>query len=305
MDLPGPASPLADLALVQRDVARARDAAAPSRTAGEGDAERLREVAGQFEALFYNQLLRAMRATIPENGFWGQGEATKIYRQMHDQALAERVARGGNLGIADMIVRQMQPAASGEPAELSLRRPARDGLGPDPRGVAAYRRQARPPLTVAPLDRLHRLAAQVGGATADTLGRWHQELGDAAAASGLDPALVLAVVVRESGGNSQAVSHRGAVGLMQLMPGTAGDLGVTDATDPRQNLHGGARYLAAMLRRYDGDLDLALAAYNAGPGTVDRLGRRVPDYPETQRYVQAVKDLANRLGYGSGTNLDK
>jgi soluble lytic murein transglycosylase-like protein len=91
---------------------------------------------------------------------------------------------------------------------------------------------------------------------------------------------------------------------MQLMPGTAREVGVTDASDPAQNLQGGAAYLARMLRRYDGDVDLALAAYNAGPGAVDAAGRQIPDYPETQRYVAAVKDLARRLGAGIGTDLD-
>jgi soluble lytic murein transglycosylase-like protein len=104
---------------------------------------------------------------------------------------------------------------------------------------------------------------------------------------GLDPDLVLAVVAVESNFEPGAVSKKGAQGLMQLMPGTAGDLGVKDALDPATNLDGGARYLQALLKLYRGDLRKALAAYNAGPGAVARHGG-VPPYRETQEYVRKV-----------------
>lgn len=325
MDLPGASQPLPSLSLEQSRLLRARQAVArAARSAGEdpvkrgeavaskraddhsiGDLEALRQVATQFEALFYGQLLRAMRETVPDNGFWGQDGTTKIYRQMHDQALADRMAQSGGLGIADLIVRQFQGGVDPTATPVPIRRPAQDGPVPAARAVAAYRRQAMIDQgTTARLVRLQQRAAEVGGAAADTLRRWQHELVQAAETADLDPALVLAVVVRESAGDPDAVSRRGARGLMQLMPPTARELGVTDPADPLQNLQGGSRYLAGLLRRYDGDLDLALAAYNAGPGTVDRLGRRIPDYPETQHYVAAVKALAARLGHESGTKLD-
>jgi soluble lytic murein transglycosylase-like protein len=104
---------------------------------------------------------------------------------------------------------------------------------------------------------------------------------------GLDPALILAVVDVESRFEARAQSPKGAQGLMQLMPGTAAELGVTDRLDPAANLDGGSRYLDALLRRYRGDLRKALAAYNAGPGAVARYGG-VPPYRETQEYVRRV-----------------
>ena len=104
---------------------------------------------------------------------------------------------------------------------------------------------------------------------------------------GLDPELVLVVVAVESNFEPRAVSKKGAQGLMQLMPATAGDLGVADALDPATNLDGGARYLQALLRLYKGDLRKALAAYNAGPGAVARHGG-VPPYRETQEYVRKI-----------------
>jgi len=111
----------------------------------------------------------------------------------------------------------------------------------------------------------------------------------AARRHGIDPALVLAVVSVESAFQPQAVSPKGAVGLMQLMPRTANALGVEDALDPAQNLDGGARYLGSLLTLYRGDLTRALAAYNAGEGAVARHGG-VPPYRETRTYVRKVLD---------------
>ena len=109
----------------------------------------------------------------------------------------------------------------------------------------------------------------------------------AARRHGLDPELVIAVVSVESGFRPQAVSPKGAQGLMQLMPKTAESLGVADAFDPEQNLDGGARHLGQLLALYDGDVERALAAYNAGEGAVHRH-HGVPPYRETRAYVKKV-----------------
>ncbi len=126
-----------------------------------------------------------------------------------------------------------------------------------------------------------------------------QDAIDAAAlAHGLDPKLLHALVITESAYRADARSPVGAGGLTQLMPGTARELGVRDRFDPIENLRGGADYLARQILRF-GDLRLALAAYNSGPGRVARLGR-IPDIAETQAYVVTVIDcyLARTAGQG-------
>ena len=117
------------------------------------------------------------------------------------------------------------------------------------------------------------------------------EIDAAAASNGIDPALLKGLVSQESGFDPNARSGAGALGLTQLMPGTAAGLGVTNPLDPVQSLQGGAKYLRQQLHRFGGDEKLALAAYNAGPGAVARFGG-IPPYAETQNYVKNVLSKA-------------
>lgn len=122
---------------------------------------------------------------------------------------------------------------------------------------------------------------------------YEREIAVAAREFGVDPALVRAVIHAESAFNETAVSPAGAQGLMQLMPGTARELGVNNAMLATENIRGGVHYLAKMLRRFKGDITLATAAYNAGPGAVGRHGG-IPPYAETRAYVNRVGILHER-----------
>ena len=111
---------------------------------------------------------------------------------------------------------------------------------------------------------------------------------DSASRHGLDPLLLYSIMHQESSFKQRAISHKGARGLMQLMPGTAARFGVTNIFDPRQNIEGGARYVRFLFDRFDGNINLTLAGYNAGEGAVDKYGWRVPPYAETQEYVRRI-----------------
>lgn len=124
---------------------------------------------------------------------------------------------------------------------------------------------------------------------------YKNDINQAALKHGIDPAFVRAVIHAESHFNPRAVSKQGAQGLMQLMPATARELGVKNSLSAQQNINGGVKHLARLLRKYNGDNNLAAAAYNAGEGAVKRHGG-IPPYKETQVYVERVGILHQRYG---------
>jgi soluble lytic murein transglycosylase-like protein len=126
-------------------------------------------------------------------------------------------------------------------------------------------------------------------------GQYDSIIERAALAASVEPNLLRAVIVVESGFNPRAVSKRGAVGLMQLMPATATRFGVSNRYDPRENVHAGARYLRFLIDRFGQDVSLALAAYNAGEGAVERNGGRIPHFTETMAYVPRVLKIYRML----------
>lgn len=199
-------------------------------------------------------------------------------------ARASSAVKVQGLSIQDYLQRRIPshgPAASGKvSSEASFPSP----IDASPKVTVAHNtvskmrtRQKDPPPEPVALEKSHNENQRKILASID----------QAAARFGLAPALIKAVVKAESNYQVRALSPAGAQGLMQLMPATARELGVTDPFDIDQNIRGGAQYLRNMLDQFDGDLHLALSAYNAGPGTVARYGGNVP-YAETRTYVQRV-----------------
>lgn len=172
--------------------------------------------------------------------------------------------------LTQLLAEQQYPSAV-QPADLLY------GGIRQPYIPAAYKAAAEEP--PAPVQTADRSAAQAGGKYSSLIGR-------AAEKYNLPANLIAAVIKQESNFNPQVVSHAGAAGLMQLMPGTAKYLGVADRFDPEQNIMGGAKYLRSMLDQF-GSVETALAAYNAGPGNVKKHGG-IPPFKETQNYVKKV-----------------
>jgi soluble lytic murein transglycosylase-like protein len=159
--------------------------------------------------------------------------------------------------------------------------------------------------TTDPAAALAAMSSPLGAATTTGLANalpasvpYGAQITAAATANGIDPALLAGLIKQESGFNPNAGSPAGARGLTQLMPGTAATLGVSNVLDPAQSIQAGAKYLKQQLDTFGGDVTKALAAYNAGPGAVQRFGG-VPPYAETQNYVRAVQ--ANAASFRSPT----
>jgi soluble lytic murein transglycosylase-like protein len=219
--------------------------------------QKLRQATRAFEGLFLTQLIKVMRATVssPDGDRMAGKSVLGGYADMElGRVLAER--RG--TGLAEMLYEAVKPR------------------GAEPTRPGAVKRTLGPP---SPRPLAPTYSASVP--------RYEPIVQQAARRHGLSPQLIRAVITVESAGDPRARSPRQAKGLMQLTDSTAGMLGVTDVWDPQQNIDAGARYLRRLLDRFDGNLEHALAAYNAGPTTVQRYGG-TPPYPETRAYVKRV-----------------
>lgn len=220
------------------------------------DLEKLKKVAQDFEAILVNQILKSMRKSMPKSDLFGEGVASEFYTGMFDESIAKSVASKGGFHIADTII-------------ASFTDDDRNGL--PVQTINDYR--LRPISTEAKPTK-----------TQD----WDRGIiAQAAQRYALDPKLIEAVIKVESNYKADAVSDKGAVGLMQLMKATADNLGVKNRYDARQNIFGGAKYLRSMLNRFDGNLEFAVGAYNAGPSAVEKYNG-IPPYKETRRYVEKV-----------------
>jgi soluble lytic murein transglycosylase-like protein len=170
-----------------------------------------------------------------------------------------------------------------------IRKPGKVIIRNDGNSITAYRFFGNIREALVTLRSSRGLAYQpYGGVVFDSNAEAPVLFKEAAQTHGIDPRLLMAIAHRESAMNPNATSRAGACGLMQLMPATARFLGISNIFDPRENVFGAARYVRTLLDTFHGDLDLTLAAYNAGPGAVQRYNG-VPPYPETRAYVRIVR----------------
>jgi Rod binding domain-containing protein len=246
--------------------------------------QKAKEAAKAFETLFASMMLKSMRDAVPrqENDFIPNSLGEKIYTEMLDEQYGSMLSKNGNLGLADLILKQISGDNQTGSALNMLR-----GLGQS----AAWM-----------LDK----AFIPSKTSTDTqslqngISQWQTYINEASRKFGVDTNLIAAVIAQESAGNPSAVSPKGAKGLMQLMDSTASEVGVSQVFQPRQNILGGTKYLRQLLDKYNGDETLALASYNAGPAAVDKYNG-VPPYDETRRYVENVKALKRGFSTQSAT----
>jgi soluble lytic murein transglycosylase-like protein len=237
---------------------------------------KIQKVAQDFEALFTSMMLKSMRKTVGDNPLMPESFGEKIYTEMLDDEYSKMMGKHASLGLADLVVKELERQGSSIPFS-SAPNSSTDNLWM--------------------LDKafIPQQSTQKSDTTQDSnisskVSSWDDLITEASNSHGVDKNLIAAVIAQESGGNPRAVSKAGAKGLMQLMDSTATELGVHNSFSPRSNIMGGTRYLRNMLDKYDGNEQLALASYNAGPSSVDKY-KGIPPYSETQNYVKSVLHL--------------
>lgn len=222
--------------------------------------------------------------TTGESGPADVAGATRRVQQL--QGLVAQAASGSTASFAAALQEASAGPAS-SPGQAPSPATAASAAASSPSPTATTAAYLAPTTASLPASAVPAAGVESAGASP-----YDAAIAQAAARNGIEPALLHGLIQQESGFNPNARSSSGALGLTQLMPGTASSLGVSDPLDPTQSIEGGARYLGEMLAKFGGNTADALAAYNAGPGAVSQYGG-VPPYPETQAYVQKV------LGYAA------
>jgi soluble lytic murein transglycosylase-like protein len=276
----------------------------PHRVFDEKEKARLQKATKDFEALFLSYVMKGMRNGLPrDEELLGDGFGSEMMEGLIDMELSRHVAQNSNLGLAEMLYRSV----TGEDLPRVVpRSPAAPVETPQPVRVPTVQPREESPMSQRETPGSQSQSANVGlpaspaiapkatstqATVPDTVGRrigsLESMIQEASDKHSVDANLLKAVIAVESGGHAQARSSRNAKGLMQLIDSTAADMGVKNVWDPRQNILGGARYLQSLISRFSGDLERALASYNAGPGAVEKHDG-IPPYKETRTYVDKV-----------------
>ncbi|MBL8027686.1 MAG: transglycosylase SLT domain-containing protein [Fibrobacteres bacterium] len=239
----------------------------------------IRKVAKQFEAMFAGIMLKTMNESIERSSLVKKSMGESIFQDMLMDEYANKMSEGRGMGLADVLYRSISGSkesidqVSGKVRDYNSKKYATKALQYTAGNFSGVKVS---PLKESLKERMENLAPVIDSA---------------AERYGVSPSLVKAVVRQESGGNASAVSKSGAKGVMQLMDGTAKDMGVRNVYNPVENINGGVKYLRKMLDMFNGDEKLALAAYNAGPDTVKKWNG-VPPFAETENYVKNVTKMA-------------
>ncbi len=235
---------------------------------------KLKRATQAFESIFIAQMLKNMHsASLSPKSEEGFGK--DVMMEMADEGVAKQLGKTGMFGVGKLLYKNLLNRLDLEDSDKA-------------NGAEKLKLPQYLPIVIQAAPD----SSSMAPAAADWKNEYRDIIASAAKENRLAPQLVEAVIAAESNGDPHAVSRKGALGLMQLMPDTARAVGVSDPLDPTQNINGGARYLRRMLDRF-GDLRKALAAYNAGPKVVEKHDG-VPPFDETQTYVnRIISDISN------------
>jgi len=255
------------------------------------------EAARGFEGIFMNMLYKEMKSGLDKNAFSKEDKqlysfGDKTLGGYVDMLFTEQLANSGNgMGIASMIYKQL--TGRDLPYKSQTYTPLTEQV-PVPFNETSTTEKAERFEEISKMQSDPFSKDSFWDAMVDRMQSYQDSIKKAADINKVDENLVKSLIATESAGKHDAVSPAGAKGLMQLMDGTAKELGVSNPFDIDQNIAGGTKYIGQMLDKYNGNTDLALAAYNAGPGNVDKYGG-VPPFPETQKYIVRVNDYLRKF----------
>ena len=253
--------------------------------------QRLKKVCADFEAVMLSKLMKSMRQTVGESSLFGEGFGAETYQSMFDTKMAEEIAHGSGFGIGELLYKELSQRFSGEDLPeinkpISIKSIIAKQSSDSNNNITVNRTSAECNNSI-----IENKTLAVSDTTVSRIQQYHNIIEQASNEQELPVHLVYGVITQESSGREDIVSRAGAKGLMQLMDSTAADLGVKNSFNPEENIQGGVRYLKQMLDRF-GETELALAAYNAGPGNVEKYGG-IPPFKETQEYVDKVIGYSN------------
>ncbi len=237
-----------------------------------------------FESLLTNMMIKSMTSSV--DGFFGgsEGHGGDMFDTIFTSELSSYFTESGSFGIAEQIYQKV----TGEKWDNSMLSPNKKI---DP---AELKKSVQKEMEKIEIKNSQSDAISPSKTSLDRVDKFKHIIDEMSEKFDVDPKLIKSIILAESAGKPNAVSKAKAKGLMQLMDGTAKEMGVNNSFDPAKNIYGGTKYLSRLLRQYSGDIKLSLAAYNAGPGNVDKFNG-IPPFTETKNYVNRVLGYYNYL----------
>ncbi len=243
---------------------------------------KLQKASKDFESLLTSMMIKSM--TKSTNGLFGEESyGGDVFNTIFEGEISSYISDSKSLGVADVIYKKLTGENIGT-------QPSVKSIGERLHEIKPEAKRDKTKIDETIIKEGLRPSSQ----SLKRLKQFEPIVEAAAQKFNIDKNLIKSVILTESAANEKAVSSAKAKGLMQLMDSTASDMGVKDVFDPKENIFGGAKYLAKMVRKYNGDTKLALAAYNAGPGNVQKHNG-VPPFKETQNYIARVFSYLNHL----------